>query len=136
MPHDLFLTRQTTKTRNAFANNTSTDIKFSKGQISKMIQSGGSFGSWLGTLSKKALTNVAIPLVRDNLPGLVTNITTNAINRSERKMSGKWAARAERGLTLFISDEDMNDSIKVSEYPQKLKILKASFSWFTVFLFN
>ena len=54
-----------------------------------MIQSGGSFGSWLSTLSKKALTNVAIPLVRDNLPGLVTNITTNAINRSERKMSGK-----------------------------------------------
>ena len=136
MPHDLFLTRQTTKTRNAFANNTSTDIKFSKAQISKMIQSGGSFGSWLSTLSKKALTNVAIPLVRDNLPGLVTNITTNAINRSERKMSGKWAARAEWGLTLFISDEDMNDSIKVSEYPQKLKILKASFSWFTVFLFN
>ena len=101
-----------------------------------MIQSGGSFCSWLGTLSKKALTNVAIPLVRDNLPGLVTNIATNAINRFERKMSRKWAARAERGPTLFISDEDMNDSIKVSEYPQKSKILKASFSWFTVFLFN
>ena len=31
LPHELFLTtRQTTKIRNAFANNTSTDIKLSK----------------------------------------------------------------------------------------------------------
>ena len=44
-PHGLFLTtRQTTKLRNAFANNMSTDIKRSKAQISKIIQSGGSFG--------------------------------------------------------------------------------------------
>ena len=40
--HELFLTtRQTTKIRNAFANNMSTDIKVSKAQISKMIQPGG-----------------------------------------------------------------------------------------------
>ena len=48
LPHELFLTtRQITKIRNAFANNMSTDIKLSKAQISQMIQSGGSFGSWL-----------------------------------------------------------------------------------------
>ena len=29
-------------------------------QISKMIQSGGSFGSWLGNLGKKTLTNLPI----------------------------------------------------------------------------
>ena len=41
----LFLTtRQTTKKRNAFASNISTDIKLSKAQISKINQSGGSFG--------------------------------------------------------------------------------------------
>ena len=35
LPHELFLTtRQTTKIRNAFANNTSTDIKLSNAQIS------------------------------------------------------------------------------------------------------
>ena len=44
----------------------STDIKLSKTQISKMIQSGGSFNSQLGNLGKKALTNIAIPLARDN----------------------------------------------------------------------
>ena len=90
LPHELFLTtRQTTKIRNAFANNMSTDIKLSKAQISKIIQSGGSFGSWLGNLGKKALTNIAIPLARDNLPGLVSNLISNAINKFERKISGK-----------------------------------------------
>ena len=34
-----------------------------------MIQSGGSFGSWLANLGKKGLTNVAIHLAKDNLPG-------------------------------------------------------------------
>ena len=44
LPHELLLTtRQTTKLRNAIANNMSTDIKLSKAQISKIIQSGGFF---------------------------------------------------------------------------------------------
>ena len=34
------------------------EIKFSQAQISKIIQSGGSFGSWLGNLRKKALKNI------------------------------------------------------------------------------
>ena len=84
--HELFLTeRQTTKTRNAFANNISTDKKLSKAQISKIIQSGGSFGSWLSNLAKEAPTNIAIPLARGNLPGLVSNLTSNAINEFEKK---------------------------------------------------
>ena len=76
MPHELFLTtRQATRIRNAFANNISTYTKLSKAQISKTIQSGGSFDSWLANLCKRALTNVAIPLARGNLPGLVNNLT-------------------------------------------------------------
>ena len=51
-----------------------TDIKLGKAQISKIIQSGGSFGSWLGKLGKKVLTNIAILLAKDNLPGLVSNL--------------------------------------------------------------
>ena len=113
MPHELFLTtRQTAEIRNAFANNISTDIKFSKTQISK-IQSGESCGSCLGNLRKKTLTNIAIPLARDNLPGLVSNLTLNAINKFERKISGKGAVRAGKGFALFISIEDMNDIIKI-----------------------
>ena len=114
MPHELFVTtRQTTKTRNAFANNMSIDIKHSNAQMSKMIQSGGSFGSWLANIGKKSLVNVAIPLLKDNLPGLVSNLASNAINKFERKISGKGAVRAGKGFTLFVSNEDMNDIIKI-----------------------
>ena len=91
MQHELFLTtRQTSKIRNAFANNMSTDIK---DQISKIIQSDRSFGSWLGNSGNKALTRIAIPLARDNLPGLVSSLTSNAINKFERETSGKGAVR-------------------------------------------
>ena len=86
MPQELFVTtRQTTKVRNAFANNISIDIELSKDQISQIIQSGGSFCSWLGNLGKKALIDLAIPLARDNLPRLVSNLTSNAINKFKKK---------------------------------------------------
>ena len=76
LPHELFLTtRQTTKIGNAFANNMSTHIKLSKGKIPKIIQSDGSFGSWLGNLGKKAIKNITIALAKDNLSGLVSNLT-------------------------------------------------------------
>ena len=114
MPHVLFLTaRQKTKIRNIFINNISTDIKLSKAQISKLIQSGGSFGSWLANLDQKSLTNVAGPLARDNLPELISNLTSNAINKFERKISGEGTVRAGKRFLLFISNEDMNDIIKI-----------------------
>ena len=91
----------------------STDIKLSKAQISKIIQSGGSIGYWLGNLEKKALTNIVIPLARDSLPELVSNLTSNAINKFERKISGKGDVRAGKGFTLLISNEDMNDIIRI-----------------------
>ena len=45
LPHELLLTTsQKTKLRNAFENNMSTDIKLSRTQISRIIQSGGFLG--------------------------------------------------------------------------------------------
>ena len=114
MPHELFITtKPTTKIRNAFANIMSTDIKLSKAQISKIIQSGGSFGSWLGNLGKKSPTNVAIHFAGDNLLGLISNLASNVIDKFERKISAKGAVRAGKGFTLFISNEDMGDIIKI-----------------------
>ena len=53
LPHALLLTtKQTTKLRNAIENNMSTDIKLSKDQISKTIQSRGFLGKLLGPLLK------------------------------------------------------------------------------------
>ena len=52
LPRELLLTtRQETKLRNEFNNNLSTEIKLSKAQISKIIQSGGYLGSLLSKLA-------------------------------------------------------------------------------------
>ena len=44
---------------------------------------------------------------------MVRNLTSNVVNKFEGKVSGKGAVRARKGLTLFISNEDMNGVIKV-----------------------
>ena len=65
-PHKFLLTnRQVSNLRKAFANDLSPDIKLSKTQLSKMIQSGGFLGRLLGPLLKTGLpliTNVIKPL--------------------------------------------------------------------------
>ena len=71
---------------------------------------------------KKTLTKIAIPLARDNLPGLVSYLTSNVINKFERKISGKGAVRAGKGFTLFISDKDMNAIIKLIKSLEDLGI--------------
>ena len=56
LPHELLLTtRQSTKLRNAIENNMATNIKLSKAQISKIIQSGGFLGKLLDPLLKTGL---------------------------------------------------------------------------------
>ena len=72
LPHELLLTtRQKTKLRNAFNNNMSTDLKLSKAQISKIIQSGGFLGSLLSKLAGP-LMKIAVPLAKNCLAPLGT----------------------------------------------------------------
>ena len=70
-PRELLLTnRQVSNLRKAFANKSSTDIKLSKTQISKMIQSGGFLGRLLGPLLNTGLLlikNVIKPLAKSIL---------------------------------------------------------------------
>ena len=69
-PHELLLTnRQVANLRKAFANYLSTDIKLSKTQLSKMIQSGGFFGRLLGPLLKTGL-----PLIKNVIKLLVKSV--------------------------------------------------------------
>ena len=67
-PHDFLLTnRQVSNLRKSFANNSSADIKLSKTQLSKMIQSGGFLSRLLGPLLKAGLPimkNVIKPLAK------------------------------------------------------------------------
>ena len=61
LPHELSLTkRQTTELRNVIESNMSTDIKLSKTQISKIIQSVRLLGSILSKLAGP-LMKVALP---------------------------------------------------------------------------
>ena len=56
LPHELLLTaRQTNKLRNVIENNLQTDIKLSKAQISKIIQSGRLLGKILGPFLQTGL---------------------------------------------------------------------------------
>ena len=67
-PHELLLTnRQVSNLRKTFANNSSTDIKLSKTQLFKMMQSRGFLGRLLGPLLKTGLPlmkNIIKPLAK------------------------------------------------------------------------
>ena len=108
LPHELLLTtRQKTKLRNVFGNNVSIDIKLSKAQISKVIQSGGFLDS---LLSKTAgpLINVAVPLAKDILAPLAITAAASVIDAGvQKKIHGSGAT------TLIISNEEMNYIMKI-----------------------
>ena len=85
LPHELFLmTNRKIKLRNAFNNNISTDLKLSKAQISKIIQSGGFLGSLLSKLAGP-LMKVAILLAKKVLVPLGITATASAIDAGIQK---------------------------------------------------
>ena len=65
--------------RNDFNNNISTDLKLSKAQISKIIQSGGFLGSLLSKLAGP-LIKAAIPLAKIILAPLGITAAASAID--------------------------------------------------------
>ena len=69
-PYKLLLTnRQVENLRKAFTNKSSTDIKLSKTQLSKMIQLGGFFGRLLGPLLK-----IGLPLMKNVIKPLAKSV--------------------------------------------------------------
>ena len=107
LPHELLLTeRQKTKLRNAFNNNMSTDIKLSKAQITKIIQSGGFLGSLLSKLAGP-LMKVAVPLAKNILAPLGITAAASAIDAGIQKK-----IHASGTTTLIISNEEINDIMK------------------------
>ena len=84
-PHGLLLTtRKNTKLRNAINNNLTTDIKLSKAQIKKLIQSGGFLGKLLSKLAGP-LMKVALPLAKNVLAPLGLTAAMSAIDGSIQK---------------------------------------------------
>ena len=82
LPHELLLTtRQNTEFRNAINNNLSTDIKFSKAQLKKLIQSGGFLGKLLSKLAGP-LMKVAMALTKHVLAPLGLTAAMSPIDGS------------------------------------------------------
>ena len=122
LPHEVLLTtRQTTKPRNAIENNMSTDTKLSKAQISKIIQSGGFLGKLLGPLLKTGLPlikNVIKPLAKSILIPLGLTAAASAADAGiQKKILGSGTT------TLVISNEEMNDIMKVVQALEDSNIL-------------
>ena len=122
LSHELLLTtRQKTKVRNAFNNNTSTDLKLSKAQISKIIQSGRFLGKLLGPLLKTGLPlikNVIKPLAKSVLiPVGLTAAAPDADAGIHKKILGSG------NTTLIISNEEMNDIMKIIQALENSNIL-------------
>ena len=109
-PHELLLTtRQNNKLRNALNNNSATDVKLSKAQIKKIIQSGGFLGKLLSKLAGP-LMKVALPLAK-NVLGLT--VAMSEIDGSiQKKIHGSGATKGA-GVKLIIEQEDMNDIMKI-----------------------
>ena len=113
-PHKLLLTnRQVSNLRKAFANYLSTNIKLSKTQISNMIQSGGSLGRLLDPLLKTRL-----PLIKNVIKSLAKSVLiplgiTAAASAADAEMHKKILGSGHNNTTLIISNNEMEDIIKI-----------------------
>ena len=122
LPHELLLTtRQATKLRNEIENNVSTDIKLSKAQISKIIQSGGFLGKLLGPLLKTGLPlikNVIKPLAKSVLIPLGLTAAASAADAGiQKKILGSGTT------TSITSNEKMSDIMRIVQALEDSNIL-------------
>ena len=67
----------------------STDLKLSKAQISKIIQSGGFLGSLLSKLAGP-LMKIAVPLAKNILAPLRITVAASAIDAGIKKNAWFW----------------------------------------------
>ena len=112
-PHELLLTnRQVSSICKAFANNSSVDIKFSKAQLSKMIQSGGFLGKLLGPLLKTGLL-----LIKSAITALAKGvlIPLGLIAAASAADAGihKKILRSGNNKALILSNKDIDHLIKM-----------------------
>ena len=103
--HEVYLTqRQMERLNDKIKNNMSTDIKLSKVHINKIIKEGGN----LGKLFLPKLIKPAISLGKPILAPLGLSAAMSATDAAiQKKMYGSGNA------ALIISDNDMNDLIKI-----------------------
>ena len=102
----------------------------------------GLFRDMLGSFSsvgKKVIADLPICLSKSSFLGLVNRIASNAtwnvIGKLGREINGIGSIKGGERFTLFISNENMNDIIKVIKWLEDLNVLsnsiteKASKTW-------
>ena len=117
--HKLLLTnRQVASLRKTFANFLSVNIKLSKAQLSKMIQSGGFLGRLLGRLLKAGL-----PLIKNEIKPLAKSVIiplglTAAASAADAGIHKKILGSGHNhpsSTTLTISNNEMEDIIRIAK---------------------
>ena len=114
-PNKLLLTnKQVSNLRKAFANHSSADIRLSKTQLSKMIQSGGFLGRLLGPLLKTGLPLIKLvikPLAKSVLIPLGLTAGASAADAEiHKKILGSG------NTTLIIWNNEIEDIIKIIKF--------------------
>ena len=114
-PHELLSTnRQVSNLRKTFSKNTSTDIKLSNSQLSKMIQSGRFLRKLLGPLLRTGLPlmkSVIKPLAKSVLISLGLTATESAADAGmHKKILGSGH---NNNTTLIISNDEIYDIFKI-----------------------
>ena len=115
-PHELLLTdKQVSSIPKAFANYSSANMKLSKTQLSKIVQSGRFLGRLLGPLLK-----IGLPLIKNVFNSLAKDILislglTAAISAAD---AGTYKKIFKLGVTNFQhwrnSNKEMDDIIKIN----------------------
>ena len=119
-PHKLLLTnRQVINLRKAFAYRTTTDIKLSKAQLTKM-QKGG-FLRFLAPLLKSGL-----PLLKSVIKILGMLSLTAAAASATDAVINKIILGSGNHITLIISNDDMQD---LSKIVKSLEDSRSFFAW-------
>ena len=123
-PHELLLSnKHVANIRKAFAKNTSIDIKLSKTQLSKMMQSGGFLGRLLDPLLKTGL-----PLMKSVIKPLAKSVLiplglTPAASAADAGIHKGILGSGHNNTTLIISNDEMNDILKIVKYLEDSGVL-------------
>ena len=120
--HELLLTeRQVSSIRKAFANNSTANITFLKTKLSKMKESGRFLGKLIGPLLKTRsplIKNVITPFAKSVLIPLRLTAAASAADLGiHKKILGSG------NTTLFISNNDMEDLIKIVKSLEDSRLL-------------
>ena len=115
-PHKLSLTnRQVATLCKVFADKSSTDIKLSKTQISKMMQSGRFLGRLLGPLLKTGL-----PFMKNAIKSLAKSVLilltlTAVASATDAGIHKKILGSVNNNTILIISNNEMEKVVKIVE---------------------